>query len=381
MFTPSDVERMPQELEQLFADLEMQVMQDIVRRIKINGEVTRAADWQIYRLSQLGESKKTIKRMLQETLELSFTEVEKIYSDAIESGYVSDKNLYTATGKEMLPFERNKELQQFIASVKNQTNDELKNITQSLGFAERVNGRIQFTGLADYYQKTLDRALVEISTGVFDYNTVLKRVINEMTNSGVRMVDYATGWTNRVDVAARRALMTGVTQITGKINEQNAKELDTEYFEVSWHADARPSHQNWQGKVYTKQQLESICGFGTVDGLAGANCRHTYYPFIPSVSERTYTDEQLEKMNSKENKPVEYLGKKYTRYEASQKQRKLETLMRKQRQDIKLLDYGGSDNELVNQAKSKYRATMQEYVTFSEKMDLPQQKNRVYVNK
>ena len=95
--------------------------------------------------------------------------------------------------------------------------------------------------------------------------------------------------------------------------------------------------QEWQGKGFTKHQLVEICELGSVTGLCGANCYHSYFPFIPGVSERTYTDEQLDDMNAKENIKREHAGKEYNAYEATQYQRKMETLMRKQRQDIKLL--------------------------------------------
>jgi len=125
------------------------------------------------------------------------------------------------------------------------------------------------------------------------------------------------------------------------MNEDNAKELGTDYFEVTWHSGARPSHQEWQGKVYSKKELETICGLGTVTGLCGANCYHDYYPFIPGISERSYTDEELAQMNAEENKPVKYGDKEYTKYEALQRQRKLETAMRAQRQKIHLLEEAG----------------------------------------
>ena len=127
-----------------------------------------------------------------------------------------------------------------------------------------------------------------------------------MTNSGLRTVDYASGHSNRVTAAARRAVSTGLNQVVGKINEENAEKLGTNYFEVSWHSGARPSHQVWQGRVYSKEELESVCGLGTVTGLCGANCYHSYSPFTPGITPRTYTDEQLDKMNAEENKPVEY---------------------------------------------------------------------------
>jgi hypothetical protein len=380
MYTPGEIEKMPVKFEKLMGDLEYRIMSDVVRRIKINKEITRAADWQIYRLMQMGESKEHIKKYIQEALKLSDKEIEGLYTGAIEEGYTRSESLYKATGQKFIPFRSNEELQQLIGATMVQTRNELKNITQSLGFATEKNGKLVFTDLADYYQNTLDSAMMDIASGTFDYNTVIKRTVQEMTKSGLRSVDYATGWSNRVEVATRRAVMTGVSQVTGKINEQNAKELDTEYFEVSWHATARPTHQIWQGKVYDKKGLEEICGLGKVDGLAGANCRHTYYPFIPGISERTYTDKELENMNTKENEKTAYGEKEYTAYEASQKQRQMETLMRKQRQDIKLLQEGEANEEDIINAKAKYRITSNEYAKFSEAMELPQQRERIYAD-
>lgn len=378
MFTPADMERMPRDMERLYSELEWRIMEDIIRRIKINGEITRAADWQMHRLYELGESKEAIKSAIQDALNMSDREIDKLYEEAIASGYVRSKKLYEAAGKSFIPYEKNLVLQQMISAVKKQTRDELKNITQSLGFARKVNGKIEFTELADFYQKTLDAAMLDITSGAFDYNTVLKRTVETMINSGVRSVDYVSGWSNRVDVAARRAVMTGITQVTGKINEQNAEELETEHFEISWHADARPDHQVWQGRVYSKKELETVCGLGTGPGLAGWNCRHTYYPFIPGISERTYTDAELEEMNRRENTPKEYGGKQYTKYEASQKQRRMETTMRAQRQRIKLLQDGGASEDDIIAARCRYRKTMSDYVDFSKAMDLPQQRARIY---
>lgn len=380
MLTPSEIERIPKEFEKLLTDAEFRIMEDIIRRIQINGEITRTTDWQINRMIQLGQSRKTIDEILKRTLKLTTNELNKLYNQVIEDGYARDEKLYKALGTEFIPYKDNLPLQQVVDAVKEQTKQEFKNITQSLGFAKKVNDKIEFTPLADEYQRILDNAMTDISTGAFDYNTVINRTIKELTNSGLRTVDYASGWSNRVEVAARRAVMTGVTQVTAKINDMNAEALKTDYFEVSWHATARPSHQVWQGRVYSRKELEIVCGLGTGPGLCGWNCYHTYYPFIPGISKRTYTDEQLDAMNAKESIPKEYKGKQYTSYEATQRQRKLETLMRKQRQEIKLLEKGGaSENDIIN-AKSRYRSTMAQYADFSKQMVLPQEMQRVYAD-
>ena len=172
--------------------------------------------------------------------------------------------------------------------------------------------------------------------------------------------------------------MTGFRQIQGKINEQIAAELQTDTYEVTYHVGARPTHQPWQGRVWTMQQLQDICGLGTVTGLHGANCYHDYRAFIPGISVRTYTDDQLDQMIEAENTPKEYLGKKYTTYEALQAQRKMETRMRKNRQDIRLMQAGEADQNDITLKKAKYQGQMQAYKAFSEAMDLPEQMERVY---
>lgn len=381
MFNPNEIEAFSMLLDKPMKALEMRIMEDIVRRIKINGEITRSADWQITRLLQLGMSMKEIENDIQTALNFSDEDMREMYSNIIGSGYARDKKLYEAVGAEFIPFEQNNGLQQLVSAVAAQTNGTLKNITQSLGFAVRQpDGKLQFIKLADYYQKTLDNAMLDIASGAFDYNTVLKRTVKEMTDSGLRTVDYATGWKNRVDVAARRAIMTGMSQLTAKVNEDNAQQLATDWFEVTWHSGARPEHQFWQGKWYTRKQLETVCGLGTVTGLCGANCFHDYYPVIPGISEPTYTDEELAELNAKDNAPIEYNGRKYTKYEALQRQRRLETTMRAQRQEIKLLkDGGASEDDLIN-ARARYRGTSHEYAVFSQAMGLPQQRDRVTID-
>jgi hypothetical protein len=355
-------------------------MEDIIRRIRINDEITRSADWQIYRLRQMGQSSEYIKQQIQQYLKLSDTEINNLYDGAIQSGYTKDKDIYEKAGAEFISFKKNNELQQLIQTTIAQTKEQMVNITQTLGFAIEMKGKIVFTPLSEYFQKTLDTAVLEVTSGTFDYNSTLKRVVAEMTKSGLRTVDYSTGYSNRVEVAVRRALMTGVTQVTEHINERNASELGTDKFEVSWHASARPEHQEWQGRVYTKRQLVDICGLGTGAGLMGWNCYHSYYPFVDGASVRQWTDDQLDEMNAKENKPREYNGKEYTTYEATQKQRNMESNMRSQRQKIKLLKSGEGSIEDIQTAQIRYRETMRRYKIFSQEMKLPQQKERIYLD-
>lgn len=380
-YKPNELERLSMVFDAPMKQLEEEIMADIVRRIRINSEITRSADWQINRLYELGMSKKDIENRIQSLAGISPQEVQSLYSQILEKGYAEDEKIYNYKGKPYIPFEENEQLQQLISATANQTSESMQNITQSLGFAvKNADGKTEFLPIAKYYQSTLDNAMLGITSGAFDYNTVLKKTVAQLTNSGLRTVDYASGRSNRVEVATRRAVMTGFNQIVAKVNEENADKLETEYFEVSWHGGARPTHQVWQGRVYSKKDLEKVCGLGEVTGLCGANCYHSYHPFFPEIDVRTYTDEQLEEMNRQENTPVEFGGKKYTKYEALQRQRRLETTMRAERQKIRLLQEGGADENDIITARAKYRVTSAEYTRFSKAMNLPQQRERVTVD-
>lgn len=382
MFTPTEIEALPSVMEQLYRSLQLNIMSDLTERLKANGEeITSATDWQINRLYELGVSKDEIDSLIQNTLDVSDDEIDRIYDEVVKSGYARNEELYTSKGKEHIPYAENKQLQQLVKAVKNQTKSEYRNITGSLGFAVRnADNTLSFTPLADFYQRTLDNGLMQIASGAVDYNTVLKRVVKTMTDSGLRSVEYSSGWSNRVDVAVRRVLMTGFNQVVAKVNEDNAEQLGTEYFEVSYHRGARPTHQVWQGRVYSKKELDTVCGLGTVTGLCGANCYHSYSPFIKGIDTLTYSEEELDRMNEEENTPKEYNGKEYTAYEAQQKQRQLETAMRADRQKIELLTQGGADYDTITGAKVRYFQRQDEYVNFSKAMGLPEQWERVTVN-
>ena len=399
MYKSDELELFPKNIEEIYAGLENDIMNDIIRRIAETGEITRTADWQLNRLYNMGADKTDIKKHIQEALNLSDTEIEQLYSDTLREGYLRDESLYQAVGQEFIPFEENMALQQLIEATKQQTAKQLKNITRTMGFAvKQPNGRKTFKTVDDYFKDTMDNAVMHVLNGTFDYNSIIRKVTDEMTRSGVRSINYDSGISTRIDVAARRAILTGVNQVTSKISSDNMKKLDTEFVETSWHSTARPTHQVWQGRVFywdranpNAEKMEAgvlyksfirETGYGEVDGLCGANCRHTFYPFIPGISVRTYTDEQLEELNSQENEKKEYNGKEYNKYEATQYQRRLETSMRKYRQDINLLKQSGlaDDSDEVIAARCKYQTLSRKYSDFSEKMGLREHRDRVNVD-
>lgn len=379
--TPDELEEIPAAIERLFYDQQVRVMEDVVRRIHKTGRITSTADYQIGKMAQQGKSTEWIESEIKRLGNLTDAEVRSLYDKVIQADYVRKRGLYEQVNANYTPYEDNKVMQKWVHALIDQTQGELKNISRSMGFSVPTgNGKTAFTPLADYYQRYIDRACMDIMTGTFDYNTVLRRVAKEMADSGLEYVSYASGHVDRATVAARRAVMTGVNQLSGQINMRLADELGTNYFEVSWHSGARPEHW-WGGQVFSKEDLVDVCGYGEVTGLLGANCRHSFMPFVPGVSTRTYTDEQLAEMNAKERETKTYNGKEYNAYSATQRQRELERRMQKQRANIVSLKKGEGSKEDIAAAQAKYLKTLYQYRDFSKHMGLSPQMERVYVDR
>lgn len=313
--------------------------------------------------------------------------IDRMFDEAIERNQEFNSKLMDKKG--IVPDPVNTQLlSSQIELIKAQTKKEMVNITRSLGFAEKIGGKVVFKPAAKMYQDTLDFATMQVSSGVTDYNTAIRQAVSKLTNSGLRSIDYATGSTNKVDVAARRAVMTGIGQISGEQTKLAMQELDTDLVEVSAHAGARDTgggyinHKSWQGKVYSLSgnsdkypSLTAVTGYGSGGGLQGWNCRHNFYPFLEGISERTYTDQQLKDIDSK---PFTYEGKQYTAYEATQQQRKLETAIRKTKLDLVGFESAGLKDDFTT-SSIKLRRLREYYKDFSGKAGLKTQLERAQV--
>lgn len=393
---PEYFDSVPNKLVELYEDFEADILRDICRRLKLSGAVTESALNQIRQLQRNGYSLPYIERRIRQILEISRADLNSMFEDAVERNeaflrQALDKSDILDPGiawRESLISQTN--------AIRDQTNNEFRNITRSLGFAIRISGRVKFYGVAEAYQKVLDLAAIEVSAGALDYNTAIRNAIKRLTDSGLQTIYYASGWHNRVDVAVRRAVMTGVSQVSMQYSEKTMEALGTRYVETTAHSGARDvdgpkgweNHKKWQGLVYYWSRggepdptgeypdLVSHTGYRDVTGLCGANCRHMMYAFVPGVSQRTYTDEELKNIDPP---PFKYKGRKYTAYEATQKQRQIETALRKYKRELLAYDAAGQ-TEAYQQAATRYRRLSAEYKSFSKAAGLRTQQERLYVS-
>lgn len=324
MLTPEYLDALPDALVELWRTVEDDILRDVARRIGKAGELTDTARWQLYRLEQAGLLRRDIVKLLARYAGKSEEEMRRILQQAGTQALASDDAIYRAAGLAPGSINRDKALVNLLNAGYKQTSGLWRNLTATT--AATVTGQ---------FEAALDRAWLQVSSGAFDYKTAVKRAVDGLAKD-MKYITYPTGHKDTLEVAVRRAVLTGVSQTSAKLQLARADEMGCEFVEVTAHAGARPSHAEWQGKVFHRggavtrdgvryEDFERATGYGTGPGLGGWNCRHSFYPFWPGLSKPNYTPGALEALNAKD---VEYNGKLYSRYEISQMQRELERKVR-----------------------------------------------------
>ena len=389
--TPGYLARVPEPMVKLYQDLEDSILEYICEQFK-TGDANEKSIELIRQLQRRGLSLRQIEKRIKKTLNLTQKELDAIYNGAISRNQAFFQDTLTKM-RLVLSKKSRKALDAEVEAIRKQTAGEFQNITRSMGFAIRgTDGKVTVSDIGKSYQKILNDAALQIQSGAMDYNSAIRLATEKLANSGLQWIDYPSGWHNRIEVAARRAIMTGVSQVSAKYSESLIEETDAEYVEVSAHRGARDTgtgaknHKAWQGKVYhiggaktyngkRYKDFQTTTGYGTGEGLNGWNCRHKFYPFIPDIMEETYTQEELDNIDPP---PFKFEGREYTAYEATQFQRSLETSMRSVQR--RMIAYKASgDTDAYTQAGARYKRLKQEYIAFSKKAELPLQWERTKI--
>lgn len=384
-FSPALLDALPEELAELFRSLEDTLLDEICSRLKLADQFNEVTVQDIRALRSHGIDLKDIEKAIRKTSGISEKKLQELLDDVVERNqkYYTDLiDLTHITQPETLVSIED------TWAIYEQTKQTMRNLTRSMGFL--VDAGRTMLPPAKAYQWCCDSAVMQIQSGAISYNQAIKSAVRQLAQSGLKVVDYESGHRDQIDVAARRAVMTGVNQICAKYTEQSAEYLETPYFEVSAHSGARDkpgpspwsSHKGWQGKVYSIRawdiypNIYEVCGLGAVDGLEGANCRHRRNVWVEGVSERTYTDEQLAHID--DGLGCTFEGKTYTAYEATQMQRRVERTIRKLKREKAAYKAAGltEEEQAVN---IRLRRVNAKYTAFSKAAGLPEQRERMKV--
>ena len=313
-----------------------QLVADIARRIVKMGALTESAQFEAEKLTQQNILYKDIVNSISKVSGLTEAEITRVFEDVNFENMESENLRAAIAGKTPLDHASNVAMGNLLSSHIRKTKGVVRNLTRTTA-SQGQNAFINAVNLAN----------MQVSSGAFTYDFAIKNAIKQVAKSGLT-VQYPTGHIDKLDVAVRRAVLTGVNQSSAELNMLYCDEIGTDLVEVTAHSGARPSHADWQGGVYSLSgkskgygSFYDITGYGTGEGLCGWNCRHSFYAYYEGT-ERTYSKEYLDSLDSK---TYEYGGDTYTNYEAGQKQRAYEREIRAEKR------YLAGLNSAYNEAK------------------------------
>ena len=340
MLPPSYLDAMPDAFVQLAQQVEDEILQDVARRIGKMGTLTETADWQLWRYQQTEAVRENVVKLLAKYSGKSEATIRRLLKEAATEAMEREDAIYYHYNLEPTPFEESAALNNLLNAGARQTCGTWRNLTATT--ANTVSGA---------FERTLDVAWGKVATGAFDYKTAVKQAVDSLADE-MPEITYPSGHTDSLEVAARRAVLTGVNQTAGKLQEARMDEMNVEFVETSAHGGARPSHAEWQGRRFHRggavdylgkhyPDFEQATGYGTGAGLCGWNCRHTFFAVFPELCDPpTWTEESLQELNARN---IEYNGKLYTQYEVNQMQRARERNVRKWKKRYLAESAAGSD--------------------------------------
>lgn len=360
MLPPSYLDRMPDTFVQLWQQVEEQILQDVARRIGKMDAVTPTANWQLWRYQQTEALRNDVVKLLAKYTGKSEAAIRRLLLQAATEAMEREDAIYYHYDMEPTPFEESAALNNLLDAGARQTCGTWQNLTATT--ANTVTGA---------FERTLDAAWLKVSTGAFDYKAAVKQAVDSLADD-MPMVTYPSGHKDSIEVAARRAVLTGVNQTAGRLQVARMDEMGCEFVETSAHGGARPSHAEWQGRQFHRGGAVTYKGkyypdfyeathYGSGDGIYGWNCSHTHFAIFPELgAPPQWTQEQLQELNARD---IEWNGKKYTTYEISQMQRARERNVRRWKKRYLAEDAAGLD---PTDAAVRLRAARQSLAEFAQ---------------
>ena len=381
MLTQNDFANIEKQAIGIYENLELEIIEEIATRIANFGYSNTVVLNDIRIAQEMGFLYQNIVTLVAEHNNTTYEEVSKILNDAGAKTLKFDDKIYTEAGLNPIPIKQSASMVQLLNSTIKKTAGNLQNLVMTTASI----GQTQFYNV-------MNKAYMEVSTGVKSYSQSILDAIDDISSQGA-VITYPSGRKMSLESAVRMNIVTGVNQTCGKLQELRADEVGCDLMELTAHSGARPSHARWQGKIVSRSgkkgylSLKDI-GYGEATGFKGVNCRHDWYPYYKG-SPRTYTKEQLKAW---ENEKVTYNGKEYSKYDATQIQRRLERQIRTDKKELAglqgILKSNTADNKLIEDTRSQfskqsliYKTHQNELDNFIQQTSLKKDNTRLYVGK
>lgn len=372
------------------------ILEQIGKSIKHIGTLSPSKAQQLIQILKYGGNFDKIVNRLAHVTQLNVNEIHEIFEEVAKNDYRFAKQFYDYRGIKYIPYEKNIALKRQIEALARITVGQYINISNTLAFARKVNGRIIYTSLSKTYQQVIDRVVLSIAQGKETFDTEISRIIKELCNSGIRTVDYASGRSQRLDSAVRMNIKGALRNLHNETQAIFGEEFGADGVEISVHINPAPDHAEVQGRQFSKEEFEKFQNDQDARDYKGKlfthehdgkdrrsiseyNCYHYTFDIVLGVSNPEYTDKELQQIIDDNNKGFEIGGKHYTMYEGTQIQRKIETEIRKQK-DTQIMARAVGNEELAKQAQRKINILTKQYRELCKISGLPTTLERAKVS-
>jgi hypothetical protein len=372
------------------------VLEKIGESIKKIGTLSPSQAQQLAQIMRYGGDFDKIINKLAEITNLNEKDIYKIFDEIANSDYNYAKQFYDYRGKKFIPYEENIALKRQVQALARITANEYRNLTKTMAFTKKVNGKVVYTPLARTYQDVLDKAVLSVSQGKTTFQEEMYSTIKELANSGIKTVNYDTGRSMRLDSAVRMQMKGALRNLHNEIQEQIGQEYDADGVEISVHLNPAPDHAEVQGRQFSNEEFDKFQNdIDAIDykgklfpaefeghdrrSISEYNCYHYTFAIVLGVNKPEYSDEELQQIIDDTNKKIEFDGKKYNKYECTQLQRKLELEIRKQK-DTQIMAKASGNNELVDESQQRITQLTNKYRELSKVSGLATKMQRMRVS-
>ena len=387
------------------------VLEQIGKKIKEIGSLSATNALQLESILKYGGDYEKIAQKLAEITNLNVQDIYKIFEEVAKSDYKFAGKFYKYRNRKYIPYEFNYALQNEVQAMANITANTYLNISKTLAFAQKTPSGIVYTDLAKTYQETIDKAITSIYQGKATFQEEMYKTIKELSNSGIRTIDYDSGRSYRLDSAVKSAMRGGLSNLHNGIQEIIAKDIDADGVEISVHEYPAVDHEEAQGKQFSLEEYKKLqeTGIATTydkieidmhlelkDGsstlsfrpIRAYNCQHFEFYIVLGVSKPEYSNKQLQEIRNRNDKGFDYGDKHYTMYEGTQLQRQIELAVRKQKdtQIMAKASYNSAKpeekdrfKELIEESQEKITMLTDRYKELSDISGLPTKMERMRV--
>ena len=365
-----------------FEEFNTEVLEDFGKTIKKFEKLTPS---QAHKLAQQMKNGRDIEKILadlERISELSRKDIEELLEITAKENIDFANTYYEAKAMDKVSYEDSKQFQDLVKAVEKTTKGEFTNLSKTTALKLlKDNGKPLYLDIKKAYNKVIDRCVLAVATGQMDYQKAMYDTIKQLSSSGVKKIFYDNegkrAYARRLDSSVRMNILDGIRQVNIGIQEQVGKEFGADGVEISAHSPCASDHIFIQGQQYTKKQFNKI-NANLKRPIGTLNCTHFVFSIVMGISSPSYTKKQLNQYKQESESIVEYQGSKYTKYEATQVQRRLETAIRQQK-DLQIIAKASGNKDTIANAQKNITNLTKEYKKFSEVAGLDTKMNRLRV--